>query len=216
MCAAAPDRHHEGDEPRLSAADRRRPELLDLAAELIRNGGTADAVTMESLAARAGISKPLVYRCFANREELLLALLDREHDQLDQRIAAATEGAHSFEDQVRRLLDAYLDSIEPDEPSLVDLLGHTVALPRFHARRDQRNLEVLASITALVFANVDIDEPTALMAAVMVTKSLEGLIELWRGTGVSREALAEVFVAFCLAGLHALEPSAPTSRPRAG
>ena len=44
--------------------------LLDTAARLAMDHGP-DGVTMDAVAASAGVSRPLVYKHFANREELL-------------------------------------------------------------------------------------------------------------------------------------------------
>jgi AcrR family transcriptional regulator len=191
-----------------TAAARRRPELLDLAATMVRDAGTAEAVTMESVALAAGISKPLVYRCFANRDALLIALLEREHDRLHERVRDATDGASSFEEQARGVLDAYLDAVDTAEPSVVDVLTHTVASPEFHERAGQRNVAILATISGMIVDHHHLDEPTSLIAAVMITKGLEGLIELWRGTGAPRDVLADRFIAFSWAGLDGMVAAA--------
>ncbi len=56
----------------MSSADR-RVQLLDLARELLISGGL-DALTMDALAFRAGVGKPVVYRHFENRDAVLVAL----------------------------------------------------------------------------------------------------------------------------------------------
>lgn len=198
------------------AADRcrepgREAQLIDLAADLIRRTGTADAVTMEAIAREAGISKPVVYKWFANRDALVLALYHRENDRLDARVRASFITAASFEQKAKALLDAYLDVVDNDEPSVIDVLARTVAAPAFHAQRVQRNFEVLATIAAMVFEHFDVDEPQSLTAAVMITKSLEGVIELWLATGAPRDALSADFVSFCLAGLHGLGAPRPAA-----
>jgi AcrR family transcriptional regulator len=53
------------DSPRLTR-DSRHDALLDEAARLLAEGGFS-AVTMEAVAARAGVSRPLVYKHFDNR-----------------------------------------------------------------------------------------------------------------------------------------------------
>jgi AcrR family transcriptional regulator len=44
--------------------------------------------SMQAVADAAGVTKPVVYECFANKDELLLALLDREEQRL---LAAITD-----------------------------------------------------------------------------------------------------------------------------
>ncbi len=58
----------------------RREQLLDVTLELIAEAGW-DALSIEAIARRAGISRPVVYRSFANLQLLLLALLRREDDR---------------------------------------------------------------------------------------------------------------------------------------
>jgi len=51
-----------------------REAMVRAAAELLAEGGPS-AVTMEGVAARAGVGKPTLYRYFANRHELAMAAL---------------------------------------------------------------------------------------------------------------------------------------------
>jgi AcrR family transcriptional regulator len=62
--------------PRLPP-DERRTQILDVTLGIVARSGYA-AVTMEAVAAEAGVAKPVVYGLFANRTDLLWALLDRE------------------------------------------------------------------------------------------------------------------------------------------
>ena len=63
---------------------------------------------MESVAARAGVSRPLVYKHFANRHELLAAVYRREAEALDTEIVRAVETAEGFEDTIRALIRGVL------------------------------------------------------------------------------------------------------------
>ncbi len=62
--------------PRLAPEIRRR-QLLDAALEVVSDQGF-DAVTVEAVAARAGVTRPVVYDMFGDLDRLLLALVDRE------------------------------------------------------------------------------------------------------------------------------------------
>lgn len=134
--------------PRMPA-DQRRDQLLDAALHLVVTRGHP-AVTMESVAEQAGVTKPVVYGQFADRGQLLAALLRREHEQ-----ALA---------QLLTLLPPDLDRLR-DEPA--DVLGvlltqfllavrsaperwHCVVMPmpdmpaQFHAAREQARAVALA------------------------------------------------------------------------
>ncbi len=62
--------------PRLPAEERRR-QLLDAALELLAEDGF-DAVNVESVARKAGVTRPVVYDQFGDLDGLLVALVDRE------------------------------------------------------------------------------------------------------------------------------------------
>lgn len=57
--------------------EQRRESILDAALELFAEQGFAASSTRE-LAARAGITEPLIYRHFQNKEAILRALFQRE------------------------------------------------------------------------------------------------------------------------------------------
>jgi AcrR family transcriptional regulator len=61
--------------------ERRRPLILDAALEVYVEHGYR-GTSMQAVADAAGVTKPVVYECFSNKDELLLALLDREERRL--------------------------------------------------------------------------------------------------------------------------------------
>lgn len=62
--------------PRLAPEERQR-QLLDAALEVLAAEGF-DAVTVEAVAGRAGVTRPVVYDQFGDLDGLLVALIDRE------------------------------------------------------------------------------------------------------------------------------------------
>nr|WP_072807366.1 TetR/AcrR family transcriptional regulator [Rhodococcus yunnanensis] len=70
-----------GEETERCDAARNRRLLLDAAAELVATIG-ADAVTMDGLAAKAGVGKGTVFRRFGSRSGLMRALLDHTEKEL--------------------------------------------------------------------------------------------------------------------------------------
>src|SRR3954469_14225112 len=68
--------------------ERRRPLVLDAAFELFLEHGY-DGTSMEAVARAAGVSKPVVYDCFASKGKLFTALLRRERTRVLAQIAAA-------------------------------------------------------------------------------------------------------------------------------
>jgi AcrR family transcriptional regulator len=75
--------------------ERRRPLILNVALELFLERGYK-GTSMEAVASAAGVTKPVVYDCFASKAELFGALLDREEQRmLTQFGAALALGAQS-------------------------------------------------------------------------------------------------------------------------
>jgi AcrR family transcriptional regulator len=66
----------------------REQQLLELAEELFAERGYAGA-SMDELARRAGVTKPVVYELFGNKEGLFGACVDRSIERLSTEIAAA-------------------------------------------------------------------------------------------------------------------------------
>jgi AcrR family transcriptional regulator len=81
--------------PRLPPAERRE-QLLDAALDLIAEDGYR-GVSMEAIARRAGVTKPVVYDLFSNRGELLMALLEREEENALALLAEVMPSAPSVD-----------------------------------------------------------------------------------------------------------------------
>jgi AcrR family transcriptional regulator len=86
--------------------ERRRPLILDAALEVYVARGYR-GTSMQAVADAAGVTKPVIYECYPNKDELLLALLDREERRL---LAAITESlpTNLVSDNVEAVLAAGL------------------------------------------------------------------------------------------------------------
>ena len=73
--------------PRL-APEQRREQLLDVVLDVIDTDGVG-AVSMDAVARRAGVTRPVVYNHFADTNDMLRACLDRE----EKRALAQIDGA---------------------------------------------------------------------------------------------------------------------------
>ncbi len=128
-----------GEKPRTArlSAERRRAQLLGIAAQIVRSGG-AGSLTMEHVAQKAGVTIPVVYRHFENRADLLLALLDEHWHAYDRRVRERTAAATSYPELVRSAIGAYFDSLEERGPTLMAMLRERTAIPELESRRHNR------------------------------------------------------------------------------
>src|SRR5688500_20320103 len=101
-----PQSSEEPNAARLPRGERREL-LLDAAASLIAEGAI-ESVTMESVAERAKVSRPLVYKHFAGRDDLLGAVYKRAATALHQEIAQEVAAASSLEEMFRVLVRSAL------------------------------------------------------------------------------------------------------------
>jgi AcrR family transcriptional regulator len=68
--------------------ERRRPQVLDVAFKLFLERGYK-GTSMDAIADAAGVTKPVVYACFASKAELFGALVDREEQRMFTQLGAA-------------------------------------------------------------------------------------------------------------------------------
>jgi AcrR family transcriptional regulator len=132
--------------------ERRRPLVLDAAHDLFLANGF-DATSMDAIAAAAGVSKPVVYDCFASKDELFTAMLDREEERVLRETEAALRthgGSADPEGALIRGFEAFLTAVaeSPDIYRVVFLGeggGNEVV-----AARIARGLERQAALAATI------------------------------------------------------------------
>jgi AcrR family transcriptional regulator len=189
-------------------ADLRRAQLLDVAIELLAEGG-AEAVTMEGVAARAGVSKALGYRYFDNADQLLLALHNREMTEMGHRIRAALAGATGFEAQVRASLAAWLDLL--GERGAV--IATVMAVRPVSGPVDDASRTVHAAVSefygTMAVEAFDISPNLAAVAASIMLAGLDGLVDCWVSRRMPRRELVDTYTTMCVAAFGALADEPP-------
>jgi AcrR family transcriptional regulator len=113
---ARPETRDRGRDDRRAA---RRAQLLDDAVEAIRDVGPG--VTMEQLARRGGVTKPILYRHFRDRDGLITSIAERFSVELLSEIEGALQSTRAPHELLESTVDAYLAFIER-EPSLYRFL----------------------------------------------------------------------------------------------
>jgi AcrR family transcriptional regulator len=189
-------------------AERRRAQLLDVAATMLVDRGV-EAVTMEGVAARAGVSKALGYRYFENATELLLALADREMQFVSEQVLAGLRGTTTFEESLRASLTAWFDVLAERGTTIVVLLQTpTLAGPLGERRRALR--DAVADFYGLrAAAAFDLSPNVARVATAILLAGLEGVIESWIDERVPRRELIDIYTTMTLSAYRALADDPP-------
>lgn len=115
--------------------DQRRGQLLETASAIVRSEGT-DALTLSSLAAAAGVTKPIAYEHFGTRDGLLMALY-RHYDSRQTEIvrAALSRDGRTLEETARILSSAFVDCVLEAGPAFDAVSAALSASPDMEAFR---------------------------------------------------------------------------------
>ena len=133
--------------------ERRRPQILDVAFELFLERGYK-GTSMDAIARAAGVTKPVIYACFAGKAELFGALLDREEQRMFAQFGAAFATGAEPGDLGSMLVAGFTALLKAvsDTPETyrVALLGGGDTDPRIDARIRRGREQLVAQLTALV------------------------------------------------------------------
>ncbi|WP_374982830.1 TetR family transcriptional regulator [Streptomyces fradiae] len=103
------DKPRRGRRVRMTGAERRR-QLLDIGRTLFAERGF-EGTSVEEIAAKAGVSKPVVYEHFGGKEGLYAVVVDREMRRLLDMVTGALTAGHPRE-LLEQAAFALLDYIE--------------------------------------------------------------------------------------------------------
>ncbi|GAB3005235.1 TetR/AcrR family transcriptional regulator [Saccharothrix stipae] len=95
---------------------QRKAQMLDIAEGVFAERGYL-AASMDEIAERVGVSKPMLYEYFGSKEGLLIGCIHRARTELLDRTQQAITGADGPEDVLRRGLMAFFEFIAEHKQS---------------------------------------------------------------------------------------------------
>ena len=134
-------------------ASARREQLLDVTAQLIGERGFHD-LSIEAVAGRAGVTRATVYQHFADQQELLSAVVERETTRALALVSETTLEDLTQGDPVELMLEslrAYLHIVQDHPVTWRLILTPPEGAPEaLHRRIASGKAEVLDGLTAAV------------------------------------------------------------------
>jgi AcrR family transcriptional regulator len=130
------------------SAEARREAILAAALDAFAAGGYHET-SLEDVAARAGISKALIYEHFASKRDLFRALLDTYVGELMERVVGTIAAAEPGEDRLREGIAAFLAYVE-ERREAWRMLVRNVSDPEIAESLERLRHEVAGSITVLM------------------------------------------------------------------
>lgn len=184
-------------------------QTLQAAHDLFAERGYAE-VTMDEIAAAVGVTKPLVYNYFGNKERLYIACMERAGDALTETVDKAVAATRSPGDALAAGVHAFFAFLDSDRRAWAVLFDET--LPN-HGEVADRVADYRRRITGLIAGSMLAQLPQrrrqaarteveALSAALL--GAAEALARWWlRTEALSAEAAAELLIATVEPGLRA-------------
>jgi AcrR family transcriptional regulator len=137
----------------------REAQLLDLAESAFAERGF-HAVSMDDIAAAAGVTKPLVYAYFGSKEGLYLAGIRRAYERCVERVEEAVEGVDDPGEMLTRVIHAVFGWVDDYREHWPYIFGAQALGGRF-AEEGARDLADMVSVITRILERFVTDPATA-------------------------------------------------------
>jgi AcrR family transcriptional regulator len=136
-------------------APERRAQLLDAARDVFGSAGFHSA-SMDSVARRAGVTKPVLYDHFASKRDLYLALIDADLEAVGSRVSEALAAPTGNRKRIRASFQAYFDFVDEHGPGFRLLMQELAgADPDLRRRIGRVRARILSEVAELIVRESD-------------------------------------------------------------
>lgn len=183
----------------------REQQLLDVAEEQFAEHGYGGA-SIEVIARLAGVSRPIVYDHFGDKEGVYIACLRRARGELEEMILAAVASASSPREMLERGTSAYFEFVERRGQRWAVLFGGVELAGGAAEEIARLRFDTVNRIQALIAAIAPgADQTTVDAFAHAISGSSEQVAKWWRANPkLTRARIVELQVAFAWNGLSQL------------
>lgn len=190
---------------------QRRQQLLAAALEIFVQTGFHTA-SMEDIAARAGVTKPVLYQHFGSKRDLYLAVLDAGARDFLETMQISLESTQDNQDRVQATIAAYLDFISREDAAYRLVFESDLVNAPDVRERVQRVDDISANMISRIIA-----EDTGLLPdeATLLAYGLMGLAQtaaqhfLTTPDHLDRESAAQLLAALAWRGISGFPKSHP-------
>jgi AcrR family transcriptional regulator len=159
-------------------ADQRRQQLLDVARDVFSEGGF-HATSMDDVALRAGVTKPVLYQHFPSKRALYIELLNDTGAHLLRELEEATRRAPSGRERVEKGFAAYFRFVVSNRSAFRLLFGASMRTdPEFSRSVETTIAAAVEAISPLI------EIPASPEQRMVLANALVGMAE-----SVSRRAV---------------------------
>ena len=207
----------ESAKPLRLSAFRRRDALVDAAAALVSAGDVHD-VSMEAVAERAGVSRPLVYKHFANRHDLLAAVYRREVVRVHDELAAEVAAAGTVEEMFRALVRGSLRAAAERGQLFTALRAAGAWSRQLREEQRTRDRDTVRAFGARSVRQFGLDRRLAMSLTAVLLGALDSVLIQWRLRPTEENAalLEQVYMTTVTGAYAAMRASAEASPALAG
>jgi AcrR family transcriptional regulator len=143
----------------------RRAQLLDAALGVFVENGYHQAA-MDDIAARAGVSKPVLYQHFPGKLELYLALVDQHSTELEKLVRDAL-ALKDNKARINTMVNAYFDFVAQEGAAFRLIFESDLANePEVRKRLDQVDLTCAEAMADIIRAETSMDHDEAVLVGV--------------------------------------------------
>ncbi len=191
-------------------APERRAQLLDVARQVFGTSGF-HSVSMDEVAERAGVTKPILYDHFSSKKDLYLALLDADLADLHDRVKEALDFHRGNRERIRASFQAYFDFVDEQADGFRLLMQETVGAERdFRERVAHVRDRILAEVAELIVRESGgrLDREQAETVALALIGMVETVAQRNPGSPPEkRRAAVDTLVALAWRGITELTPA---------
>ncbi len=186
------------------APEERKEQLLDSAVGYIMERGLSD-FSLEKVAARAGVSVPLIYKYFPKREDILKAVLEREYQYLGARKLSNLPADTPLEPLIRNSQKHGFEYLYERGPIIRLLASDRAVFDLVRRRGKDERSAITEHFIERIVETYGVPRQVALVCSILVVNApiLSG--RALKRAGVTAEEAANIWTDFALGGWAGLQ-----------